>query len=342
MKIRRGGVLTPEFEQRVLDGDVRAMRPLLRQAQGVNVLDCTQRAGVTVPEIEVRAVANGTGGTRLAFQGYASVTESPFVITDWLGSYDEIVHQGAFAKTLAEAADVIFCFNHDWNPVPMARTTTAGTLRLAEDSTGLLTNADIDGQRADVYALQSAIDAGEITAMSFAFWATRQTWSPDYDQRDILEVDMDGGDTSAVTWPANPATTGSVSLTGADALSRTRTEALSRAQARCLLRTNVPRLIVDRARAEKRIGATLSAATLEVLQEVLDLVAEADVAVDAAQPLLAELMGVPNPDDEDSAAGATDTDDDTSSESKTESAPPTGMALSLMRLREDPAVRRSA
>jgi HK97 family phage prohead protease len=63
---------------------------------------------------------------------------------DWLGSYNEIVRTGAFNKTLAESPDVIFCLNHDWASAPMART-GPGTLRLAADSTGLHTEADIDG-----------------------------------------------------------------------------------------------------------------------------------------------------------------------------------------------------
>jgi hypothetical protein len=46
---------------------------------------------------------------------------------------------------------------------------------------------------------------------------------------------------------------------------------------------------------------------MSTLQEVLDLVAEADVAVDSAQEILAELMGVPNPDD-DAQMNSADTD----------------------------------
>jgi phage head maturation protease len=42
--------------------------------------------------------------------------------------------------------------------------------------------------------------------MSFAFRVTRQQWSPDYDQRDILEVDLHRGDVSVVNFGANPAT----------------------------------------------------------------------------------------------------------------------------------------
>lgn len=65
----------------------------------------------------------------------------------------------------------------------------------------------------------------------------------------------------------------------------------------------------DRA-AEIRAGKTLSAATMEVLSKVLDLVAEADEAVDAAQPLLADLMGVDNPDEDDAQDPDGDEPDD--------------------------------
>lgn len=273
-KIRHGGLQA--LEQRVLDGDVRAMRALVRQAAGPNTLDMPFRNS------EIRVAPNGTGGARLLFTGYASVVESPYEMADWLGPYTEIVRGGSFTQTLSMSPDVIFCLNHAWDGAPMART-KAGTLRLSEDTTGLDCAADLDGNRADVYQVQSAMDAGELDAMSFAFYVIRQVWSPDFEQRDILEVDLDGGDTSVVTWPANPATTG--------------TTALRKKAGNAIARSRIPALLVERARAEKRIGAQLSAATMDTLQAVLDLVAEADVAVDAAQPLLAELMGVDNPDD---------------------------------------------
>lgn len=298
-----------DLEQRVLDGDPRALRALVRQACGPNILDLLFR------ETEIRSAPDGAGGERLLFTGYATVTESPFTMWDWLGDYTEIVRSGAFTKTLAADPDVIFCLNHDWFGAPMART-KAGTLRLSEDDTGLYTEADIDGSRSDVHQVHSAMDGGELDAMSFAFYVTRQEWSPDFEQRDIQEVDLDGGDTSVVTWPANPATTGTTALRGV--------------AANALLRTQVPKLIVERARFEKRAGATLSNATMRVLQEVLDLLSEADVAVDAAQPLLAELMGVPNPNDDE-----TDSTSEGSESSESQSDIPRGMSLARLRLRED-------
>jgi phage head maturation protease len=50
--------------------------------------------------------------------------------------------------------------------------------------------------------------------MSFAFRVTRQEWSPDWMQRDILEYNINRGDVSVVTYGANPAT--SVALRSED------------------------------------------------------------------------------------------------------------------------------
>lgn len=315
LKIRSGGLRA--LEASILDGDVRAARALVRQAIGPNTLDMAFR------DVELRASADGTGGSRLTFTGYASIVEAPYQMQDWLGPYTEVVRDGAFVKTLAEGPDVIFCLNHAWDGAPMART-GPGTLTLTADSTGLLTEAQIDPKRSDVYQVQSAMEAGELDAMSFAFWVTRQTWSPDYEQRDILEVDMDGGDTSVVTWPANPATTG--------------TTALRKRQAQSLLRSKVPALLVQRARQERAADDTLSAETRDVLQEVLDLIAAADVGLDEAQPMLADLMGVADPNADDETAGDETETDSAASDAETQAADP-GMSLERARLLEDPAVR---
>jgi hypothetical protein len=92
-------------------------------------------------------------------------------------------------------------------------------------------------------------------------------------------------------------------------------------------------LLVERARQEKRVGQTISAATQETLQQVLDLIAAADDAVDAAQPLLAELIGVPNPDADDSDNEESETEVETPP-IETDSAPAKqGMSLTLARAR---------
>lgn len=162
--------------------------------------------------MELREFDNGSGGTMLRFTGYASVTESPYEMEDWLGGYTEVVRAGAFAKTLSEGADVPFKLNHDG--MTLART-KSGTMRLAEDSTGLHVEADLDPTNGQVRDIHSAMERGDLDEMSFAFRVTRQEWSPDYTQRDITEVNLNKGDVSIVNYGANPHTAGLTSLRSA-------------------------------------------------------------------------------------------------------------------------------
>ncbi|MFI0825719.1 HK97 family phage prohead protease [Streptomyces roseolus] len=162
-------------------------------------------------QLEVRAKA-GTSGVS-TIEGYASVTEAPFEMWDWLGPYSEVVRTGAFGKTLAENPQVQLLLNH--SGLAMAYT-KAGTLRLSEDSTGLHMSADVTASRHDVGDMLAALDEGSVDEMSFAFRVTRQQWSPDYDQRDILEVDLHRGDVSVVNFGANPATSVGASMRAAD------------------------------------------------------------------------------------------------------------------------------
>jgi HK97 family phage prohead protease len=162
-------------------------------------------------QLEVRAKAGSSGVSTV--EGYASVTESPFEMWDWLGPYSEVVRTGAFAKTLAENPQVQLLLNH--GGLAMAYT-KAGTLRLSEDTTGLHMEADVNAKRHDVGDMLAALDEGSVDEMSFAFRVTRQQWSPDYDQRDILEVDLHRGDVSVVNFGANPATTVGAAMRAAD------------------------------------------------------------------------------------------------------------------------------
>jgi len=163
-------------------------------------------------QLEVRAAATGTSGPSTV-EGYASVTETPFEMWDWAGSYQEVVREGAFAKTLSETPQVQLLLNH--GGLSMAYT-KAGSLRLSEDSTGLHMEADVNPARGDVGDMLAAISDGDVDEMSFAFRVTRQLWSPDFDQRDILEVDLHRGDVSVVNFGANPATSVAPAMRAAD------------------------------------------------------------------------------------------------------------------------------
>lgn len=177
--------------------------------------------------MELRESPNGT----LTFTGYASVTETPYEMQDFLGDYTEVVRRGAFSKTLAEAADVPFKLNHDG--MTLART-KSGTMRLSEDSTGLHVEADLDPRNGQVGDIRSAMDRGDLDEMSFAFRVTRQEWSPDWSQRDITEVNLNKGDVSIVNYGANPHTAGLTSLRSAlhdGTITRDQLEALLRSVA---------------------------------------------------------------------------------------------------------------
>lgn len=162
-----------------------------------------QRRAIPFRDVDLRAAA--AGGSELTFTGYACVTEVGYEMSDWLGDFTEVVRQGAFAKTLNEGADVPFLVNH--GGLTLART-KSGTMQLAEDDTGLHVEARLDPASPHVAALRSAMDRKDVDEMSFGFWITRQQWSPDFDQRDILEVSLHKGDVSIVNYGANPATAG--------------------------------------------------------------------------------------------------------------------------------------
>ncbi|MEV4001003.1 HK97 family phage prohead protease [Actinomadura sp. NPDC049753] len=159
--------------------------------------------------LEVRQ-ASAAGGPATV-EGYASVTDEVFEMWDMFGAYGEVVRSGAFTKTLSENPQVQLLLNHGGLSMAYTR---AGSLRLAEDSTGLHMSADVNPIRSDVRDMLTALEDGAVDEMSFAFRVTRQQWSPDYDQRDIIEVDLHRGDVSVVNFGANPAT--SVALRAQD------------------------------------------------------------------------------------------------------------------------------
>lgn len=162
-------------------------------------------------QLEARAKEGADGVSTIT--GYASVVEEPYEMWDFLGAYTEVVRSGAFAKTLSETPQVQLLLNH--GGLAMAYT-KAGTLRLSEDSTGLHMEADVTSARSDVQDMLLALQDGSVDEMSFAFRVTRQMWSPDYDQRDIIEVDLHRGDVSVVNFGANPATSVAPALRAAD------------------------------------------------------------------------------------------------------------------------------
>jgi HK97 family phage prohead protease len=209
-------------------------------------------------DLEVRTLDDGT----IRMRGYGSVTEHDYEV----GPFVENMRRGSFKRTLGEDPDVILLFGHEG--MPLARSKFAGTLAMEENSNGLHWTADLDGEDPDSRVLARKVERGLITECSIAFQVTDQEWSEDYKHRSIKSVSLHRGDISLVSRGANDATSVAVQ----------RGEVIGALQ-------------------EVRAGKSLSAATMETLTQVLNLVATADEAVDEAQPMLAELMGVPNPDE---------------------------------------------
>lgn len=176
----------------------------------------SERAAVTGVErrsysakFEVRAKA----GNAVEIEAYASVYDQPYEMYDMFGVYQEVVRQGAGAKTLSENPLVQLLENH--TGLSMAYT-KAGTLKLSEDTTGLHWLATVNTARSDIRDLVTAVQDGNIDECSFAFRCTRQEWSPDFEQRDIIEYSVNRGDVSMVNFGANPGTAGTPALRAQD------------------------------------------------------------------------------------------------------------------------------
>jgi HK97 family phage prohead protease len=138
---------------------------------------------------------------------------------------------------------VNFLINH--TGLSMART-TAGTLELSADDTGLRSIAYLNPQRSDVRDLELALRDGALDQMSFAFRITEGQWSPDYSEYRITQVDLDRGDVSAVNYGANPFTSISARAKQAfDAIDHLEGEPLRIAAARAQARLAETAPVVD-------------------------------------------------------------------------------------------------
>ena len=111
-------------------------------------------------------VEEDTGGKTMV--GHASVFER------WTTLYEgrywrwrEKINAGAFTRAIEKKQDVRALFNHDPNFV-LGRT-TSGTLEIQQDKTGLLTRTKLPRTQTVRDLVETPIDRGDITGMSFAF-----------------------------------------------------------------------------------------------------------------------------------------------------------------------------
>jgi len=141
-------------------------------------------------------------GDKLTVEGYATVYNFAYDIAGGpeAGGFTETIARGAAAKS-AKEADVVLLIDHEGTP--LART-KSGTLQLESDDVGLRVRAELDPANPKAAELRSAMQRGDMNAMSFAFRVVRDAWDSGYTNRTISEVKLH--DVSVVGFPANPAT----------------------------------------------------------------------------------------------------------------------------------------
>jgi Escherichia/Staphylococcus phage prohead protease len=131
---------------------------------------------------EVRAKKNGDKST---ITGYAARYN---VLSSDLGGFHERIAPGAFKRILATNPDVVCLFNHSDNAV-LGRT-TAGTLRLCEDSRGLKFECNLPNTQVGLDTYES-VQRGDLSGCSFGFVVDDNRMC-EYKEEEIDEEDGDG------------------------------------------------------------------------------------------------------------------------------------------------------
>jgi HK97 family phage prohead protease len=167
--------------------------------KAATLLGAREHRGTPVSDFELRSQQ----GDELLFTGYAALFDTPYTVGSGpLGPFEETIDRRAFNRTLNTNPDVVLRTEHV--NLPLAR--TPKTLRLAADTKGLHVDATLDRRDADVRNLEVKMERGDLREMSFVFRAIKDEWSSDYKERRLLEVSLDKGDVSIVTYGSNPDT----------------------------------------------------------------------------------------------------------------------------------------
>lgn len=226
-------------------------------------------------ELEVRSSGDGRTVT-----GIACPFGKPTQIREFGRSYTESFAYGAFAATIASGRTVKFLGLHNRQTFPLGR-----AISLREDRVGLIPELRVSKTQAGDEALELIRD-GALDGLSVGFEPV--TPRGDHYAAHIERTEVKLREISATPFPAY----GDAVITE--------------------VRQEIEEEELDRAAEAMemlRAGKALSSASMETLQTVLGHLATIDQHADAAQPILAKLMGVPNPD---SGEGADEQDDDRS------------------------------
>jgi HK97 family phage prohead protease len=225
---------------------------------------------VNTVEFDVRNGEASSDG--MSFTGYAAVFDSPSEPLP----FTEVIKGGAFQRSLKSRNEIKLFMNHNTDVV--LGSSRAGTLRLSEDSRGLLAEADLPDTTAG-RDLSVLMQRGDVNSMSFGFSVPPRgdKWSEDGATRELHQVRLH--EVSIVTgFPAYQSTTASVrsldilatrTAVDVDALS----DAITRLEAGETLEAEHADLIsevVSKLRAEQPSSLEL----LELKRKQLDLMAK--------------------------------------------------------------------
>jgi HK97 family phage prohead protease len=226
---------------------------------------------VNTVEFDVRNGEASSDG--MSFTGYAAVFNSPSEPLP----FTEVIREGAFKRSLKSRNEIKLFMNHNTDVV--LGSTRAGTLKLSEDSRGLLAQAELPDTSAG-RDLSVLMKRGDVSSMSFGFSVPPKgdAWSSDGATRELHQVRLH--EVSIVTgFPAYEATTASVrsldilaerTAVDVDALS----DAILKLEAGETLDANHADLIsevVQKLRADKPAEADM----LEIKRKQLDLMLKA-------------------------------------------------------------------
>lgn len=153
-------------------------------------------------EFDVREIDESSTG--MSFRGYAAVFDSPSEPLP----FTEVIRSGAFERSLKSRNEIKLFMNHNTDVV--LGSTRAGTLKLTEDSRGLLAEAELPDTTAG-RDLSVLMKRGDVNSMSFGFSvpANGDKWSSDGSTRELHQVRLH--EVSIVTgFPAYEATTATV------------------------------------------------------------------------------------------------------------------------------------
>jgi HK97 family phage prohead protease len=226
---------------------------------------------VNTVEFDVRNGEASSDG--MSFTGYAAVFNSPSEPLP----FTEVIKEGAFKRSLKSRNEIKLFMNHNTDVV--LGSTRAGTLKLSEDSRGLLAQAELPDTSAG-RDLSVLMKRGDVSSMSFGFSVPPKgdAWSSDGATRELHQVRLH--EVSIVTgFPAYEATTASVrsldilatrTAVDVDALS----DAITRLEAGETLEPNHADLIsevVSKLRADQPSSTEL----LDIKRKQLDLMLKA-------------------------------------------------------------------